>query len=385
MCGSGQRDGFAVRDLAALWYCGDVGISESCWNAIRSEAVHETLTRFVCMKLRLGIVGLGSVWDTRHRPALRSLADRFDVRAVCEPVAHRACGTAKDFNAVAIDSFRALAQREDVDAILYLSSYLYGALPIVAACEAGKAIYCGSAVDLDQHWLETIRMRVQDSGIAFVSELPYRLSPATLRLKELIVTQLGKPRLLFCHRRQSQPTALAGEDPQRATTRELRQLVDWCRYVVGVEPTSVVGLSHQIDSQTVDTGDDYQMMSLDFSSAGALGTGAVAQISCSRYMPPTWHEAVTFRPPAAMQVACERGIAFIDLPSTLIWFDEAGRHMESLESERPVGEQLLLHFYRSVTSLVSNTSSIDDAYHAHRIVSLARKSFQSGQRQHIGH
>jgi hypothetical protein len=101
-------------------------------------------------------------------------------------------------------------------------------------------------------------------------------------------------------------------------------------------------------------------------------------------MPPAWHEAVTFRPPAAMQVACERGIAFIDLPTTLIWFDEAGRHMESLESERPVGEQLLLHFYRSVTSLIHSTTSIDDAYHAHRIVSLAGKSFHSGQRQHIG-
>jgi predicted dehydrogenase len=336
------------------------------------------------MKLRIGIVGLGSVWDTRHRPALRSLADRFEVRAVCEPVAHRACGTAKDFGAVALDSFRLLAHREDVDAIVYLSSHWYGALPIIAACEAGKAIYCATAVDLDQHWLETIRTRVQASGIAFISELPYRLSPATLRLKELIVTQLGKPRLLFCHRRHSQPNYVAGEDPQRATMRELRQLVDWCRYVVGDEPTSVVGLSHQIEPNSPDNGDDYQMMSLDFSNCGALGTGAVAQISCSRYMPPAWHEAVTFRPPAAMQVACERGIAFIDLPSTLIWFDEAGRHMESLDSERPVGEQLLLHFYRSVTSLIRSTSSIDDAYHAHRIVTLAGKSFSSGQRQHIG-
>jgi len=339
--------------------------------------------RIFCMKLRLGIVGLGSVWDSRHRPALRSLADRFDVRAVCEPVAHRACTTAKDFNAVALDSFRMLAHREDIDAIVYLSSHWYGPLPIVAACEAGKAIYCATAVDLDQHWLERIRLQVRESGIAFVSELPYRLSPATLRLKELIVTHLGQPRLLFCHRRQSQSSNVAGEDAQQVATRELRQLVDWCRYVVGSEPTSVIGLSHQADLASADLGQDYRMMSLDFSKAGMLGTGAVAQVSCSRYMPPAWHEAITFRPPAAMQVACERGIAFVDFPSTLIWFDEAGRHMESLESERPVGEQLLLHFYRSVTSLVRNISSIDDAYHSHRIVSLAKESFISGQRQNI--
>ena len=63
-------------------------------------------------------------------------------------------------------------------------------------------------------------------------------------------------------------------------------------------------------------------------------------------------------------MACERGVAFVDLPSTIIWFDGAGRHMESLDTERPVGEQLLLHFYRSVTSLVRNTSSLEDAYRA---------------------
>ena len=42
--------------------------------------------------------------------------------------------------------------------------------------------------------------------------------------------------------------------------------------------------------------------------------------------------------------------------TTLVWFDTAGRHQESLDSERPVGEQLLTHFYRSVTSLVRQGS-----------------------------
>ena len=36
------------------------------------------------MKLRVGIVGLGGQWDSRYLPALRSLADRFEVRGICE-------------------------------------------------------------------------------------------------------------------------------------------------------------------------------------------------------------------------------------------------------------------------------------------------------------
>ena len=92
------------------------------------------------------------------------------------------------------------------------------------------------------------------------------------------------------------------------------------------------------------------------------GTGPVAQISCGRYIPGRWTEAITYRPLASLQVSCDRGIAFVDLPATVVWFDEAGRHQESLESERPVGEQLLTQFYRGVTSLVRKTSDLEDAY-----------------------
>ena len=126
--------------------------------------------------------------------------------------------------------------------------------------------------------------------------------------------------------------------------------------------------------------DDYRMLSLDFSPAGKLGEGPIAQISCGRYMPELWPEAVAFRPPAALQVCCERGIAFIDLPATLIWFDAAGRHMESLDSERPVGEQMLSQFHRSVTSLVRSTSGLEDAYRAMHIVQQAHRSHAEGCR-----
>jgi hypothetical protein len=123
------------------------------------------------------------------------------------------------------------------------------------------------------------------------------------------------------------------------------------------------------------------MMRLDFAlPGGGPGSGVTAQISSGRYMPADWHEAVTYRPPAALQVACEHGVAFIDLPSTLIWFDKAGRHMESLDSERPVGEQLLNQFHRSVTSLLRNTTGLEDAFQALWVVEQARTSHEEGRR-----
>ncbi len=148
--------------------------------------------------------------------------------------------------------------------------------------------------------------------------------------------------------------------------------------MVGEEPTSVVGIRHGVTGNPAD--DDYQMMSLDFSKNGIPGEGPIAQISCGRYMPASWRDAVYFRPPSSLQVCCERGIAFVDLPSKIVWFDEAGQHVESLDSERPVGEQLLTMFHRAVTSLVRKGSDLDDAYRALSVVLAAQSSSLQGHR-----
>jgi predicted dehydrogenase len=344
------------------------------------------------MRLRVGLVGLGDAWQERHAPALRALADRFEVRAVCEQVGHRAEQAAAEFSAAAVDGYRALARREDVDAVLILSPQWYGALPILAACESGKAVYCAAGLDLTADDARLIQQRVEQMGVAFVAEFPRRHAPATLRLKELIATRLGPPRLLFCHRRCATETSRghpSGPSPQRSSIRDLIELVDWCRYVVGSEPTWVTGLMHSGCSSGEE---DYQMMSLDFSQPthsarhgdappmAGPGSGPVAQISCGRYVPAGWQEPITYRPLPGLQVSCQNGIAFVDLPATLVWFDEAGRHQESLESERPVGEQLLAQFHLAVTSPGRKACNLDDAYRALCIVQQARKSHLEGQR-----
>jgi predicted dehydrogenase len=292
-------------------------------------------------------------------------------------LAHHA---AREFHADEVDGFRALCQREDIEAVLLLSPEWYGTLPIYAACEAGKAVYCSSAFDVSPHEADEVRTRVNESGVAFMAEFPHRLAPATIRLKELIATRLGQPQLMFCHRRSSAEKTKVNrrmEEENHGFSHEMMELVDWCRYVVGSEPTSVFGVRHFAVQGDLE---DYYMMNLDFAPEGKLGHGPTAQISCGRYMPSHWPEAASFRPPAALQVACERGVAFVDLPSTVTWFDAAGRHMESLESERPVGEMMLVQFHRAVTSFLRKSTDLDSAYWALRIVESANRSAAEGSR-----
>ena len=104
------------------------------------------------MKLRVGVIGLGDDWENRHRPALRTLADRFELHAICEEVSLRAEQAADEFDAKAVDGFRAITQREDVDALLILSPQWYGPLPILAACDAGKSVYCGAVLEATGHF-----------------------------------------------------------------------------------------------------------------------------------------------------------------------------------------------------------------------------------------
>lgn len=339
------------------------------------------------MKLRLGLIGLGNNWTNRHLPALRALSDRYEVRAICDPVAHRAQQLATQFGARSVDSFREVAFAEDVDAVLLLSARWFGSLPIIAACEAGKAVYCGASLELNAGEAAKLRETVREAGIAFMAEFPCRLAPATLRLQELMATKLGPPRMLFCNQRLTasswQEERSAAQGPTTLNMRQTIEMVDWCRYLVGSEPTSVMGLSHPgVSPSSVDddANEDYLLMVLDFAKPAHGKFCPQAQIACGSYVRDAWSEATAFRRPADLQVVCEHGIAFIDLPSSLVWFDSAGQHMESLDSERPVGEQLLLHFHRQVASLLLKTASLEDAYRAASIVIAAQQSHCEGRR-----
>ncbi len=334
------------------------------------------------MKLRLGLIGLSQDWRQRHLPALRMLSDRFEVVGVYNAVTSLADNVAREFEAERFTGFREMLAHPAIDAVMFLESSWYETIPMHAACDFGKAIYCGSEIDIAPHQAESLRNSVERSGVAFMAEFPRRLAPASLRLKELIATRLGKPELLFCHSRLSTDSV-----PHRETRslrarmdRELVELIDWCSFVVGRPIRSVQANQHLsgVEGSQDGLSPDYLALSLDLSAEDRRCATTLAQISCGTYIPSSWHEASNFRTPAELQVCCENGLAFLDLPNSLIWFDEAGRHQESLESELSVGQQLLTHYHRAVTSLFRKMADLEDVVRGLKTLQLARESIQRG-------
>ncbi|MEE2642804.1 MAG: Gfo/Idh/MocA family oxidoreductase [Planctomycetota bacterium] len=343
------------------------------------------------MKLKVGLVGIGDQWESRHRPALKSLSDRFQVMGVCSDISIKAHRVAQDFEAIQFDGFRSLIQRNDLDAVLCLSENWGGPLPMLAACDYRKAIYSSSALDMDPSRASHVKKRVENSGVAFMAEFAKRHTPATIRLKELIATRLGQPRLIFCTERLTRQPTLA--DPlNKSDSKLLVELIDWCNYIIGMPPAGVQGIRHCFPNRRSgekenreESPSSFLNLSLDYGTSAGPNQNpgpptALAQIRLARLLPKAWKDAIGFRRPASLQVTCEKGVAYIDSPTTITWFDDAGQHTESLEADRPVGEQLLTLFHRAVTSLVRKTSDLEDAYQARIIVDSAEDSFASRQR-----
>ena len=333
------------------------------------------------LKLKVGVVGLGPAWHSRHWPALNALNSRFEVRAVCDPVARRAEQVAIDLGARSVDGFRALTAAQDIEAILMLSGRWFGALPILAACDQGKAVYCSASVDMPRSEVTQLRDRVRRSGVAFMAELPFRLAPATIRLKQIIESRLGKPKLIFCNESHvANAMNMSETSAQISLTRRLMEMVDWCRFIVGDEPISVQCATHSPTSSS--SPEDYSLVTLEFESQDLKQNASrpLAQIACGGYVPSEWSDAASFRRPADLQVVCENGMAFLDLPGSLVWFDSGGQHTESLDQERPLGEQLLMDFHRSVSSLVLRTDSFEDSIRALQVVLAAKESADTGKR-----
>lgn len=349
------------------------------------------------MKLRLGLIGLGDLWQTRYRPALRVLDDRFDVRAVYSTISKLAENAAAEFEADPIDGFHSLAERGDIDAILVLKQCWLGWLPALAACRAGKAVYWAAGLDFDTEKHHAVLKEIEESGVSFMIELPRRFAPTTIRLKELIATHLGKPLSIRIHR---QAGTTAGPERAEATSTpggesandsDLVEWVDWCRYIVGHAPQSVITAGDPLTYQTMvfefagNVGekrgtdnlspfDDTAAKPLDRESQPSV----VAEIATESQLPAHWQEAATFRSPATMKIQCENGVAFADFPSTLVWFDDAGRHVESLETESLIGQRMLRQFHRNVTSLVRDLGGLSDSYQASLALKAARESSDAG-------
>lgn len=332
------------------------------------------------VRLRVGVVGLGRLWETRHKPSLIRMEDRFRVTAVYDPVARRAEIEAAQIGCAACQGLAALVERPDVDVVYLLSRQWFGLHPIGLACAAGKPVYCALPLADDLAELETLVTLVESSGIVFMPEFARRCYPATLRLKELLATELGAPRLVVGHSRlygfdryaPPGPTTQIAPAPLLIDPGSF--LLDWCGFIYQSPPEAVHGVRCRVipAAGAADHESDFESFVARFAG------GATAHISVGMYQRACWGDASRFLPPPGFQVYAERGVASLEMPERIQWSGPGGIKDERLPLEPTVGDVLNDQFHRLVRGHQSLAPTIRDALSIGRLVRDIRRSQAEG-------
>jgi predicted dehydrogenase len=285
------------------------------------------------------------------------------------------------------ESLTGLIQRDDLDVVYLLTPQWFGLHPIDLACEAGKPIYSALPPAGDPAGLEAVAARVRAAGIPFMPELARRFYPATLRLREILATTLGRPRLVLGHSRlygfdrYGPPGPTTQLTPAPLSIDPGGNLLDWCRFVFQTEPVAIQGFGAVVlpaspeGGTSGDASNDFEGFALEF------GNGELAHIDVSRYHRGAWGDASRFLPQPGFQVFAERGAAWLEMPDRIQWTDPSGGvHEERLPMEPTVGEVLNDHFHRLVRGDQSLAPSLDDALAVARLVNQLQRSRQDGRK-----
>jgi predicted dehydrogenase len=310
------------------------------------------------------------------------MRDRFQVTAVYDQVLRRAEIEASQLGCAAVEGLTALIERADVDVVYLLTPQWFGAHPIGIASQFRKPVYCALALADNLEEIEFFADKVESSGIAFMPELPRRFYPATLRLRELLVTTLGHPRLILGQSRQfgfdryGQPGPSTQLAPAPLLIDPGSNLLDWCCFVFQSAPVALQA-SGGVVLPGIDEGGeahDFESFALEFPGGG------MAQMAFGRYHRHAWGDAIRFLPQPGIQVFAERGAAWLELPERIQWSDAEGTHEERLPLEPGVGEILNDQFHRLVRGDQSLAPTIQDARALAHWVSDLRRSQREGRR-----
>jgi predicted dehydrogenase len=331
------------------------------------------------VRLRVGVIGLGRLWETRHKPALIRLRDRFQVTAVYDQVMRRAELEAGQLGCAAAEGLVALVERPDVDVVYVLTPQWFGLYPIEIAVAAKKPIYCALTLANETRELESLAAQVESSGVPFMPEFARRFYPATLRLRELLATKLGPPRLilgqnrLFGFDRYGQPGPTTQMAPAPLRIDPGSYLLDWCSFLFQAQTSAVQGFAGVVLPSACEGGafSDFESFVVEYEGGG------MAQMAFGRYHRIPWGEASRFLPQTGFQVYAERGAAWLELPDRIQWSDADGTHDERLPLEPTVGDVLSDQFHRLVRGDQSLAPTIHDALAiAHRVADLSQSQLE---------
>src|SRR5260221_791692 len=141
-------------------------------------------------RIRVGIIGANPDrgWAAQaHIPALRSLADDFEITALSTTRRESADAAGKLFGVpAAFDNHQELVNSPAVDVVAVTVKVPYHLELATAALEAGKAVYCEWPLGNGLNEAETLTALAKKQGVLAVAGLQARSAPAVAFIRDLV-------------------------------------------------------------------------------------------------------------------------------------------------------------------------------------------------------
>jgi myo-inositol 2-dehydrogenase/D-chiro-inositol 1-dehydrogenase len=190
--------------------------------------------------LRIGVIGVGRI-GRMHAELLARQVPGAAVAAVYDAVGEAARTVAEELGVSAADSAAELFGAADVDAVAICSSTDTHADLLVAAAEAGKAVFCEKPVSLDLAELDRALAAVDAAGVPFQIGFNRRFDPAHRSVRDAVASgAIGVPHLVRISSRDPAPPPL---DYVRVSGGIFLDMTihdfDMARYVTGAEVVEV--------------------------------------------------------------------------------------------------------------------------------------------------
>jgi predicted dehydrogenase len=144
------------------------------------------------MKLKIGIIGAGSIVRHRHLPET-SMHPNAEVYAICDIVEARAADLAQQHNCQAYTDYQEMIQDPDLDAVIVAATNTTHAEMTIAALEAGKHVLCEKPMATSLKDAQRMIEAAEQSNKQLMIAHNQRLEPAHQKAKEILQSRkLGK-------------------------------------------------------------------------------------------------------------------------------------------------------------------------------------------------
>jgi len=320
--------------------------------------------------LSLGVLGLGEAWETTYRPALERLGERTKLAAVYASAWNAGDGLTRSLNCQHAGSMRAL-MRSGLDGVIVLDPGWYGWFPVRAAIDAGCNLCSPLPQKCDPQSLATLASEAKSRGVLIVPELRLRATPATLRLRELLATEMGPI---------SEITIGAASRTCPGGRRVLTEIIDWCQVVIGTAPETIACLGHS-------TGTPHEQRTVTLTFRPPKGRSEPTRVAIQLAWPHTVVNSVEERgvklPPADVWplefcIACRDGEARLEDAVHLRWRCGGREREESLSTERTAASVVIDHFARRLAGGLIPVPDLMDVSRACELARLADESMHHG-------